>query len=116
MLMPSAFTVPTGAAHWHTLLKARAIENQCYVLAAAQYGKHNTKRESFGHTLAVDPWGTIVADAGGYPILGEEEKETTEQVPEPPSIITCEIDMDLINSIRQRMPIDMHRSNAPISL
>lgn len=48
LLMPSAFTVPTGSAHWHTLLRARAIESQCYVLAAAQYGKHNEKRESYG--------------------------------------------------------------------
>ncbi len=66
LLVPSAFTAHTGAAHWHTLLRARAIEDQAWVVAAAQWGQHNDKRESFGHTLICDPWGTIVAerDAG----------------------------------------------------
>jgi len=65
LLVPSAFTVPTGRAHWHTLLTARAIETQSYVIAAAQVGRHNGKRESYGHSLAVDPWGEVLADAGG---------------------------------------------------
>lgn len=56
----SAFTVPTGKAHWHTLLRARAIETQCFVVAAAQCGKHNEKRSSFGHSLVVDPWGEVI--------------------------------------------------------
>src|SRR5690606_26085448 len=60
----SAFTVPTGRAHWHTLLKARAIENQCYVVASGQWGEHNEKIKTFGHSLVVDPWGEIVVDAG----------------------------------------------------
>jgi predicted amidohydrolase len=60
----SAFTVPTGKAHWHTLLRARAIENQCYVIAAAQWGVHNEKISTFGHSLIIDPWGEILADAG----------------------------------------------------
>ena len=59
----SSFTVPTGKAHWHTLLKARAIENQCFVVAAAQWGRHNQKIETFGHSLVVDPWGSVLADA-----------------------------------------------------
>ena len=62
LLVPSAFTAHTGAAHWHLLLRARAVENQCWVVAAAQWGKHNDKRESFGHALVVDPWGTIVGE------------------------------------------------------
>ncbi|OEU15528.1 carbon-nitrogen hydrolase [Fragilariopsis cylindrus CCMP1102] len=110
LLVPSAFTVPTGAAHWHTLLRARAIENQCYVLAAAQFGKHNEKRESFGHSLAVDPWGRVVADAGGYP--KDDMDENKSEIEPPPSIVTVEIDPTLIDSIRQRMPVDVHRSNA----
>ena len=66
---PSAFTVPTGKAHWHTLLRARAIENGCFMLAAAQWGKHGGKdesamRETYGHSLIVDPWGAVLADAG----------------------------------------------------
>lgn len=59
---PAAFTVPTGKAHWHTLLKARAIENQCFVVAAAQWGHHNEKMQTFGHSLVVDPWGDIILD------------------------------------------------------
>ncbi|MBS1125004.1 MAG: Nitrilase/cyanide hydratase and apolipoprotein N-acyltransferase [Deltaproteobacteria bacterium] len=60
LLVPAAFTAHTGAAHWHVLLRARAIENQAYVVAAAQWGRHNDKRESYGHSMIVDPWGTIV--------------------------------------------------------
>lgn len=55
LLAPSAFTVPTGKAHWHALLRARAIESQCYMIAAAQVGQHNEKRESYGHSLVYDP-------------------------------------------------------------
>jgi predicted amidohydrolase len=62
LLVPAAFTAHTGAAHWHVLLRARAIENQAWVVAAAQWGRHNDKRESFGHTLVVDPWGTVVGE------------------------------------------------------
>ena len=62
LLVPAAFTAHTGAAHWHVLLRARAIENQAWVVAAAQWGKHNEKRESYGHTLVVDPWGTLAGE------------------------------------------------------
>jgi predicted amidohydrolase len=101
LLVPSAFTVPTGAAHWHVLLRARAIETQCYVLAAAQCGQHNERRSSYGHALCVDPWGRVVADAGG-----DSSTSTA------PTIVTCEIDLDSISSIRQRMPIQAHREAA----
>ncbi len=59
---PAAFTVPTGKAHWHTLLRARAIENQCFVVAAAQWGHHNEKIQTYGHSIVVDPWGDIILD------------------------------------------------------
>jgi predicted amidohydrolase len=62
--VPSAFTVRTGEAHWHTLLRARAIENGCYIFAAAQAGKHESGRECYGHSLIVDPWGVVVAEGG----------------------------------------------------
>jgi len=62
LMVPAAFTAHTGAAHWHLLLRARAVEDQAWVVAPAQWGKHNEKRESFGHTLVVDPWGTIVGE------------------------------------------------------
>ncbi len=78
----SAFTVPTGKAHWHTLVRARAIENQCYVVASAQWGKHNDRMTTFGHSLIVDPWGEILADAGeGVGIIyAELDKERVAQV------------------------------------
>jgi predicted amidohydrolase len=65
--VPSAFTVRTGEAHWHTLLRARAIENGCYIFAAAQAGKHESGRETYGHSLIVDPWGVALAEGGVEP-------------------------------------------------
>ncbi len=65
--VPSAFTRKTGEAHWHTLLRARAIENGCFVFAAAQAGLHENKRETYGHSLIVDPWGTVLAEGGVEP-------------------------------------------------
>ena len=65
--VPSAFTRPTGEAHWHVLTRARAIENGAFVLAAAQGGKHENGRETFGHSLVVDPWGRVLAEAGIEP-------------------------------------------------
>jgi predicted amidohydrolase len=59
---PAAFTVPTGKAHWHILLKARAIENQCFVIAAGQWGQHNEKIQTYGHSLVIDPWGEVLLD------------------------------------------------------
>jgi predicted amidohydrolase len=84
----SAFTVPTGKAHWHTLVRARAIENQSYVVASAQWGKHNEKLSTFGHSLVVDPWGEILADAG------EGEK-----------IIFAEFNHDRLKSVRERLDV-----------
>jgi deaminated glutathione amidase len=65
--VPSAFTVRTGEAHWQTLLRARAIENGCFILAAAQTGRHESGRETYGHSLIVDPWGVVLAEAGTEP-------------------------------------------------
>src|SRR6185295_15535435 len=67
LAIPSAFTKQTGEAHWHVLMRARAIENGCYVLAAAQGGRHENGRDTFGHSLVVDPWGRIVAEGGIEP-------------------------------------------------
>jgi deaminated glutathione amidase len=64
LAIPSSFTVPTGRAHWHTLMRARAIENGCFVLAPAQWGEHAERRRTYGHSLIVDPWGEVLADAG----------------------------------------------------
>ncbi|XP_064632288.1 nitrilase and fragile histidine triad fusion protein NitFhit-like [Lineus longissimus] len=89
---PSAFTVPTGMAHWHAILRSRAIENQCYVIAAAQVGRHNEKRQSYGHALVIDPWGCVVAEC----------QNGTD-------IACTEIDLGYLNKIRQDMPMDKHR-------
>jgi predicted amidohydrolase len=62
LMVPAAFTAHTGAAHWHLMLRARAVEDQAWVVAPAQWGKHNEKRESYGHTLVVDPWGAITGE------------------------------------------------------
>lgn len=62
LTFPAAFTVPTGKAHWHTLLRARAIENQCFVVAAAQWGTHNDKIQTYGHSIVIDPWGDVLLD------------------------------------------------------
>jgi predicted amidohydrolase len=73
MLVPAAFTHTTGHAHWEVLLRARAIENQCYVLAAAQGGQHPNGRRTWGHSMLIDPWGTIVncrTDDGPGVVLG----------------------------------------------
>ena len=82
ILVPSAFTAVTGAAHWHVLLRARAIENQCYVLAAAQGGVHPGGRRTYGHRIIIDPWGIIVAerDQGSGVIVADIEPERIAQV------------------------------------
>ena len=70
LVVPSAFSRPTGEAHWHTLLRARAIENGCFVLASAQTGEHpGSGRKTYGHSLIVDPWGQVIMDAGQQPGL-----------------------------------------------
>lgn len=88
---PSAFTVPTGIAHWEPLLRARAIETQSYVVAAAQVGAHNEKRVSYGHSMIISPWGEIIAK------LGSQWEE--------PEIATADIDLDLVKKIKTEMPL-----------
>ena len=90
---PSAFTVPTGRAHWPTLLRARAIECQSYVIAAAQSGKHNDKRSSYGHSIIIDPWGKVVAEI-------EEEGE---------GVASAELDLTKVSKVREEMPVGQHR-------
>ncbi|MFG1347951.1 carbon-nitrogen hydrolase family protein [Xanthobacter autotrophicus DSM 431] len=87
LTVPSAFTRPTGEAHWHVLLRARAIENGAYVLAAAQGGKHENGRETFGHSLVVDPWGRVIAEGGT-----------------DPGVILAELDLKEVASARARVP------------
>jgi deaminated glutathione amidase len=78
LAIPSAFTRQTGEAHWHVLIRARAIENGCFVFAAAQGGKHENGRETFGHSLIVDPWGRVLAEGGSEPGLVMAEIDPAE--------------------------------------
>ncbi|NQD39012.1 carbon-nitrogen hydrolase family protein [Permianibacter sp. IMCC34836] len=92
LLVPAAFTATTGAAHWHTLLRARAIENQCFVIAANQGGSHENGRATYGHSVIYDPWGECLAEAG----TGE-------------AVITAELDFASQRELRQRFPVLAHQ-------
>jgi predicted amidohydrolase len=89
--VPAAFTKKTGEAHWHTLLRARAIENGCYIFAAAQGGTHENKRETFGHSLIIDPWGTVLAEGGVEP-----------------GIVLAKIDPAKVQTVRSGIPSLQH--------
>ena len=91
LAIPSAFTKQTGEAHWHVLNRARAIENGCFVFAAAQAGKHENGRETFGHSLIVDPWGRILAEGGIEP-----------------GVVMAEIDLAEVANARARIPSLQH--------
>ena len=90
--VPAAFTVTTGRAHWELLLRARAVENQCYVMAAAQAGLHETGRRTWGQSMIVDPWGEVLAE------LAEGE-----------GVVTAEMDHERIASVRAQLPALEHR-------
>jgi deaminated glutathione amidase len=90
--VPAAFTVPTGKAHWHALLRARAIENACWVVAAAQSGQHEDGRQTFGHSLVINPWGEVVLDM----------KEDT-------GMSFAEIDFEAVDTVRAQIPVLDHR-------
>ena len=93
IVVPSAFTWTTGQAHWEILLRARAIENQCYVLAAAQGGHHQNGRRTWGHSMLIDPWGEIKA-----------------VLPEGEGVVSGQIDSAVIQGVRNRLPALRHRT------
>ena len=92
MFVPSAFTVPTGRAHWEVLLRARAIENQAYVIAPAQGGLHGSGRRTYGHTMIVDPWGEVLAVR-----------------PEGEGVVLADIDLDKLREVRASLPALLNR-------
>lgn len=100
ILVPSAFLVPTGQAHWHVLLRARAIEGQCYVLAPAQTGEHRAAdgvtRKTYGHSLAVDPWGRVVVDND-----------------QGPGLSFVDLEAEKIAWVRKQIPMQAHRRLKP---
>ena len=89
--VPAAFTRVTGEAHWESILRARAIENQCYILAAGQGGKHSENRETGGHSMIIDPWGSVLA-----------------MIPDGEGVAIAEIDLEFLRDVRMRMPIADH--------
>lgn len=92
IMVPAAFTAETGQAHWQTLLKSRAIENLCYVLASAQWGEHYGQRKTYGHSMIVDPWG-----------------EVKDLLPTGNGVVSSEINLELIAETRERFPALSHR-------
>lgn len=96
LAIPAAFTVPTGRAHWHVLQRARAIENACFVVSAAQTGKHEDGRETYGHSLVIDPWGEVLLDMDTAEAVG-----------------FADIDVADVSAIRARIPVLQHRRAAP---
>jgi len=91
VVVPAAFTAHTGAAHWHTLLRARAIENQCFVLAAGQTGRHHEKRASYGHSIIYDPWGDTLAEK-----------------PDGTGLALATLSLERIKEIREQLPCGQH--------
>lgn len=91
IVVPAAFTQVTGKAHWEVLLRARAIETQCWVVAAAQWGEHNESRETWGHSMIIDPWGQIVAC----------QQQGT-------GVMVADVDLELSRAIRTNMPLVEH--------
>ena len=92
LLLPAAFTYTTGKAHWELLLRARAVENQCYVIASAQGGEHESGRRTFGHSMIIDPWGEIL-----------------DVLPEGEGIVIADLDGTRLQSVRTRLPALKHR-------
>jgi nitrilase len=92
IVVPAAFTHTTGMAHWEVLLRARAIENQCYVLASAQGGTHRNGRRTFGHSMLIGPWGDVIS-----------------QLPEGEGVVSGEVDTDFLAEVRQSLPALKHR-------
>lgn len=93
IVMPAAFTHTTGKAHWEVLVRARAVENQCYVLASAQGGIHENGRRTWGHSMLVDPWGEIVA------VLADG-----------PGVVSGAVDAQRLLEVRQSLPALKHRT------
>ena len=92
LLVPAAFTLLTGKDHWHVLLRARAIEAQCFVVAAAQWGTHPKGRTTYGHSLVADPWGTVIAEAS-----------------DGPGVVVAELDPAVLERVRANLPSLRHR-------
>lgn len=92
LIVPAAFTLQTGKDHWHVLLRARAIESQCWLIAAGQWGRHPQNRATYGHSMIIDPWGTIVAEAS-----------------DRTGVVVADVDRDYLDKVRRSVPCLRHR-------
>jgi len=92
LVLPAAFTVPTGEAHWQVLLRARAIESLSFVVASAQWGEHVGGRKTYGHSMIVDPWGEVLAERGAGA-----------------GVVMADLDMMSLEQVRDRFPVLRHR-------
>jgi predicted amidohydrolase len=99
LIVPAAFTLHTGKDHWHLLLRARAVENQCFVLGAAQQGRHSDNRQTYGHSLIVDPWGTVLAEC-----------------PDGEGVAVAELDFLAQDRVRGQLPCLAHRKINDVGL
>jgi predicted amidohydrolase len=106
IMVPSAFTAITGQAHWRTLLRARAIENQAFVMAAAQVGRHDNDRETWGHSMIIDPWGVVLSefDDGHQP-----PEESAELVRKSVGLLITDLDLNKLAELRVKFPALTHR-------
>jgi predicted amidohydrolase len=95
-VLPAAFTVPTGQAHWHLMLRARAVEAGAFVIAPAQSGKHEDGRETYGHSLVIDPWGDVLLDMGNGT-----------------GVACADLDFARLEDVRARLPVLQHRRQLP---
>lgn len=93
LAIPAAFTVKTGEAHWQLLIRSRAVENFCYVIGAAQGGLHSSGRQTYGHSIIVDPWGSVIA----------------EKLDSHPGVILAEVDLNYLSHIRKNIPVARYR-------
>lgn len=103
--VPAAFTVPTGTAHWHVLMRARAIETGCFIVAAAQGGTHADGRATYGHSLIIDPWGEVLAEGSGGAATDDA-----------PQLIFAAIDADAVTRARNAIPLDRSRAARKLDL
>mmetsp|Transcript_20407 Transcript_20407/g.42770 ORF Transcript_20407/g.42770 Transcript_20407/m.42770 type:complete len:306 (+) Transcript_20407:77-994(+) len=117
LIYPSAFTVPTGKDHWEVLLRCRALENQCFVVAAAQAGKHSEKRSSYGHSMCVNPNGDVIGDGGGFSGGFEGFDKDADDLPDSVKDFNVYVDLDMeqVKMARDRLQVENHRREGELT-
>lgn len=110
IMVPSAFTFTTGKAHWQTLLRARAIENQAFVVAAAQVGRHENQRETWGHSMIIDPWGRILSEFDDVHMQNlSMDKQQNSNTDRQTGLLIADLDLNIIDKLKRSFPVLSHR-------